>query len=133
MSIVWIWLKANPRTAGAIGILLVIALAAGGLYLKGRHDEHQKNEAAHAIEVQEALASDEAADTKSVAIAKQHADVAAAQKEELIDAVAQAPDGLPDRASVLWGCSLMCQQGGRPSDIPACRAAGYQARAGLSC
>lgn len=118
------WLRTNPRNLVLIVALLAVCGVLLFVYLKGRADAEAKAEAAHAVAVVEAIESDAAADMKGAALAQQHAEVAASQKEELINAVAKAPDDLPDESSVRWGCELMRQQGGRPADVPACRALG---------
>ncbi len=115
------YIKSNWRNL--IVVALVVA-AATFLYVRGRHDAHAKDEARHKVEVAAALASNTKANAKAEVVTQQKAEIAAKQKEELTDAVAKAPDGLSDESSVRWGCQLMRQQGGRPSDVPACRALG---------
>jgi hypothetical protein len=116
------WFKTNPRNVWLIAGLLAALAVAGGLYMKGRGDADRKNEAARKVEVAAAIASHVKAGGKATAVVQAKAEKAAEQKEELINAVAKAPDGLPDESSVRWGCEFVRQQSGRPSDAPECRA-----------
>jgi hypothetical protein len=118
------WFRTNPRNVWLIAGLLAVIAVLAITYQRGRHDAAEKAAAARAVEVVAAIQVDARADTKGAAVALQKAQQAADRKEELIDAVAKAPDDLPDESSVRWGCELLRQQGKRPADIPECRALG---------
>jgi hypothetical protein len=124
------WFRTNPRNlvfiAGLIGVIAVLAF----VYARGRSDHAKKVEAAHAVEVAAAIASDTKADTKGAAVAQQQAERAADLKEELINAVAQIPDSVPDPVAVATGCLELCAQGERGlADLPACAPVRDQVRA----
>lgn len=117
-----IWLRTNPKNVWLIAALVAVILVLGGVYLKGRDDQREKAEAARKVEVAAAIASHVKAGGRATEVVEAKAEAAAEQKEDLINAVAKAPDGLPDESSVRWGCEFVRQQTGRPSNAPACLA-----------
>jgi flagellar biosynthesis/type III secretory pathway M-ring protein FliF/YscJ len=124
-----LWFRTNPRNAVFIGILLLVLVAAVGLYLKGRSDESDKRDAARAVEVQDALASDAKADEKSAQVAQRNAEQAAKAKEELINVVASVPDEAPDAVAVAAACYELRHRPG-VADLPACKLAAANRSAG---
>ena len=122
LSLLTSWFRTNPKNVWLIAGLVAVIAVLGGVYLKGRSDSHAKDEARRKVEVAAAMASAAKADVKAGDVVKAKAVVAAEQKEDLINAVAKAPDGIPDESSVRWGCEFVRQQTGRPSNSPACRA-----------
>ena len=119
------WFRTNPRNVWLIATLIGVIALVLFIYFKGRGDEAEKNEAARAVAVAEAIERDGVADGKAtqteIAAAQESADL----KERLIDEVAKAPDDVPDESSVRYGCEQLRQQGVRTSDLPACVAVGH--------
>lgn len=115
------WLRANRKTAMVIAALVLIAGTLLFVYLRGRHDAHQKDEAARAVAIAEALKIDAKAKEKTDEVRVSDAREVAALKEELTDAVADVPDSVPDAAAVALGCQRLRNAGADVSDLPACR------------
>lgn len=116
------WFRTNPKNLWLIAGLVAVIAVLASVYFKGRGDAEKKAEASRKVEIAAAMASHAKAGTKATAVAQAKAEAAAEQKEELINAVSKAPDGLPDESSVRWGCEFVRQQTGRPSNAPECRA-----------
>lgn len=113
----------SPRgwiVAAIVALVLALAL---GLYLKGRHDAHARDEARAKIAVAEAIKSDTAADNKSTATLAQEALAIDAKQKELEDAVAKIPDSTPDAVAVAAGCVELRRNGISTADLPACQPA----------
>lgn len=114
------YLKSNWRNLIVVGAVAVALLF---VYMRGRHDEHAKNEAHRKVAEAAAQKSDAKADQKSADhLAKDAAAIAAKQKE-LEDAVAKVPDSAPDAVAVAAGCRELQQHGISVADLPACRPA----------
>lgn len=109
--------KAGMTVLGA----LAIAIFCLSLVAYGASKERKKQEARAAIEAAEAQAFDTKADQKSSAQLEAEGEAIAAKKEELTNAVAQAPDSVPGPAAVLWGCGELQRNGISTADLPACR------------
>lgn len=117
------WFRTNPRNVVLIGGLVLLLIAAGWLYLKGRHDAHAKDEARQKIAVAAAVKSDERADDKSTASLAQAALDIDAKQKELENAVAKVPDSVPDAVAVAAGCVELRNAGISTADVPACQPA----------
>lgn len=114
------YLRSNWRN---LIVVALVGIALTFVYMRGRHDEHAKNEARRKIDEAAAQKLDAKADQKSAdQLAKDAADIAAKQKE-LEDAVAKVPDSTPDAVAVAAGCRELQQHGISVADLPACRPA----------
>jgi uncharacterized membrane protein (DUF4010 family) len=99
LAAVMTWFRTNPRNVWLIAGLVAALGILLFVYLKGRDDQ------AGAAATQAAL---ERAETE----------------RKLTDAVASAPDSVPDAVVVQYGCEQLRQAGARVADLPACRPAG---------
>lgn len=111
---------AHKRLVGILGIALIAVALLAYVYAKGVSRERDRQEAAQAVAVAEALKLDgrakEAAAGERLADAQQVATV----KEELTDAVANLPDAVPSARRVALACERLRQQGADLSGVPAC-------------
>lgn len=114
------FVRRYPALIGLIATVIAVAVIALLLINHGVRKERARQEAARAVAVAEAIKSDEHADAKSTASVQRDAERIAEAREELIDAIAQAPDSLPDAASVVYGCRELQRHGISTADLPAC-------------
>jgi hypothetical protein len=122
-AVVLTWFRTNPRNVYLIGGLLLVAIAAGWLYLKGRHDADERTKARARIAAAVAVKTDvKAAKTSQDDLAKA-ATVAIAKQQELEDAVANVPDTVPDSVAVVAACVELRQHGVSTANLPACQPA----------
>jgi len=105
--------------AGAGFVLgAVIAFPLG--QCSGSQRAEEREQAARAVAITEALKTDSAA--KEVAAGERLADAAAVAdlKQELTDAVTEVADSAPTPSDVALGCARLRAQGTDVSDLPAC-------------
>lgn len=121
---IFTWFRTNPRNvwliAGLVGVILLLTF----VYLKGRGDQARREKARDAIAVAAAMKSDARANEKATAVITKAAQDRAEVERKLTDAVASAPDSVPDAVVVQYGCEQLRQAGARVADLPACGAAG---------
>lgn len=115
---------ARTRVGMSVLGLLALVIVAFALIAYGAAKERKREAARDAIAVAEAVSRDTKADQKSTTQVQREAVAIVEIQKELEDAVAQAPDSLPDAASVAYGCRELQRNGIRTSDLPACRAVG---------
>jgi hypothetical protein len=118
-----------PWWKAALGAVLMFGPAFLLGQCSGKDIEQDRQEAARAVAVVEALQNDGAA--KEVAAGERLADAVAVaeMKEELTDAVQDLPDGLPSARRVALACARMRADGRDVSDLPACSGPGGGAQA----
>lgn len=119
-AIILNWFRTNPRNVWLIAGLIAVAAVLGGVYLKGRSDSAKAERARDAIAVEEAIKSDEKADTKAADQLVRDALAQAAKEKELADAVKDVIDTVPDAVAVRAGCCELQQNGLSVADLPAC-------------
>src|SRR4051812_13704035 len=103
-----IWLRTNPRNVWLIlGLLTALALATG-LYLKGRHDAHARDQAARAVAIAQAKAINDGALGKAAAERSSDAGAVVALQEKLTDAYADTSDSAPSGARLALSCERVC-------------------------
>ena len=86
----------------------------------GAGNERDRLEAARAVTVIETLKEDGAAREVSAGERLADASAVAENREDLINAVQDLPDGLPSARRVALACERMRQQGVDLADVPAC-------------
>ncbi|MBH9536931.1 hypothetical protein [Novosphingopyxis sp. YJ-S2-01] len=110
----------GAKLSGARSALIAIAaLCLPTAYCKGREDGTVKADAARAIANVKALQADAAA--TGLAAEERVADALRINQdeEELIDAIAEEPDTVPDPVRVRLGCERLRAQGTPAADLPA--------------
>lgn len=113
----------SEKLAKLASIGILIALAGLALWWL-RHDAY--NDGVHAMQQRIEVANNkylkEKARADELAADRRLADTLAVgkQEKELLDAVAKAPDGVPDAARIALGCARLRQAGRDTTRIPAC-------------
>lgn len=118
------WFRTNPRNVWLIAGLVGAVALLGFVYLKGRGDNARAERARDAVAVQAAIKSDTKANDKAAEVVAHDAMLRVEKEKELIDAVAEVSDGLPDPVAVRLGCERLRQANVSVADLPACRTAG---------
>lgn len=114
--------RANPQMAMAVGLIALVLLIGGGLYLKGRMDKGADVKRDSAVAEQKADTRKAVADGRA-ALSEVASKAAAAQLEkDLKHADDAAPNALPSRARLAHACEWMRAQGADDAAVSRCLA-----------
>lgn len=118
------FIGAHKRLVGIIGFALIAVALLAYVYTKGVGQERDRQEAAKAVAIAEALKIDGRAKEAAAGERLADAEEVATLKEELTHAVASLPDELPSARRVALGCARLRAQGADLRSVPACFGSG---------
>lgn len=110
----------HKRLFAILGAALAVIALLAVVYLKGVNAERDRQEAAKAVAIVEAMKTDEKAKEKAAEVRLADAAEVAEMKEDLTNAVASLPDDVPSARRVALACARLRAQGADLSGIPAC-------------